>query len=240
MRGEATEYSDVDIAPFVAANDRLKQPTKWYFYRLGYLVGVSIKSVEAVRSDIQRPERAIWVVPGLRDCRVLLDKDGSMRELVNELKVFRWEPLQEEADHFASHQLMVAAEWLHKTLSAATRADLLATSYAVMGLLDMLSEVVAVQRGIMVKSGNTYFEQVEESVGPRSNWTHYHRLAAGLGDAAGGGASASARGSAALRLYAETVRLMKPIMLPKHLAVAEEAARIAEEALRSGIIADVL
>src|SRR5438067_1647069 len=111
VRSEATPYSDVDLACFVGTRD--KEQKGRFEYREDKLVSIRTKSIEGVRAEIQRPERAIWVVPGLLDCRILLDKDGSLEHVWEELAAFKWEPLQQAANDYASAQMMGLAETVH-------------------------------------------------------------------------------------------------------------------------------
>src|SRR6478609_8137292 len=75
-RGDATQWSDVDIACIVPT-DALLRP-KSSFYRDGRLVTIAVKSIEGIRASFRNPDLAIVVVHGIGDCRVLLDKDGSV------------------------------------------------------------------------------------------------------------------------------------------------------------------
>src|SRR5438270_8885023 len=88
-RGDATPYSDVDIACFV--HDEQKLSRKQFMYREGRLVSVGSKSFAGVRRDMARPQLAIWIVPGLADCEILLDKDGSVSDLLRDIRAFSWE-----------------------------------------------------------------------------------------------------------------------------------------------------
>src|SRR5947209_184292 len=98
-RGDATEWSDVDIA--CIALDDTKMQSKRFFYRDGKLVSIGTKSIEGIRAQLAKPETAIWVARGIGDCRVLLDKDGSVTALLEEVRAFTWEPLREAADRHA-------------------------------------------------------------------------------------------------------------------------------------------
>src|SRR5438552_17684523 len=95
-RGDATRYSDVDLACFV--RDESRQRRKRFLYREGYLVSIATKSLAGVRADLSRPNTANWVVPGLSGCRVLLDKDGSVDGLLRAIAAFTWGPWQKAAD----------------------------------------------------------------------------------------------------------------------------------------------
>jgi hypothetical protein len=223
-RGDAGPYSDVDIALFVKADTQ--PPPKQLFYRDGYLVSIASKSIAGIREDLSRPNRAIFVVPGLRGARILLDKDGSVGNLFRDIDGFIWEPLQSAADRYASYTMMTLAEQVHKILSETPRGNELALAYATAKLLSGLTEAVAVQRGVLVKSDNTYYGQVEAVAGPE--WTKYHRIAAGVDAEVGGATPARSRALAAVRLYRETVELLRSSMESVHLAVAECAVEIAE------------
>ena len=82
--GGARPYSDVDIACFV--RDAVKPPRKRFFYRDGLLVSVGAKTVAGVRADLAKPERVFLFTAGRR--RVLLDKDGSIAQLMHEVDTF--------------------------------------------------------------------------------------------------------------------------------------------------------
>src|SRR6478609_2898528 len=107
-RGDATEWSDVDIACIVPDDAGLRR--KSFIYLDGKLVSIGVKSIEGIRAQLAKPESAIWVAQGIGDCRVLLDKDGSVTALLEEVRAFTWEPLREGALRNASYWLMTTAE----------------------------------------------------------------------------------------------------------------------------------
>lgn len=217
-RGEATQYSDVDFACFMRGEAEPRN--KRLLYRDGRLVSIATKTVAGVLDDMLKPERAIWVVPGIGGCYILLDKDGALGRLMQEVKAFRWEPLQPAADLYASYKLMAAAEQVHKVLSELSRGNELALSFAIAKLFPWLTEAVAVQRGVMVKSDSTYYSQVQEAAGADSAWTRYHNMCAGK-------VTVLARGEAILHLYRQTVYLLRNIMQADHLEIVDRAAELA-------------
>ncbi len=224
-RGDATEWSDVDIACIVPDDTKLRR--KQLVYRDGKLVSIGTKSIEGIRAQLAKPETAIWIAHGIGDCRVLLDKDGSVTALLEEVKAFTWEPLREAADRNASLWLMMAAEMAQKIANETTKGDELAISYAVARLFAELTWIVAIARGVLIRSDNTYYRQVEEAAGP--DWARRHRATAG----ADGPIPIHEQARDALRLYCETARLLGSIMLPEHQGVVEEAVKRIE---RSGLL----
>jgi predicted nucleotidyltransferase len=226
-RNEATPFSDVDIACFVP--DSMKPPPKRFIYRDSRLLSIGYRTVAEIRSELAKPERAIFIVSGFR--RVLLDKDGSVGRLMQEIESFRWEPLQKAADSYTSFSMTVYAEQVHKILSELLKHDDLALSYATSKLLSWLTKAVAAQRGVLVKNDSTYYRQVQETVGLDSAWTRYHRLAAGVDLLPGEYPPVETRGIAALYLYRETVALLRTTMHPDHLEVTEQAVRVFDEAI---------
>lgn len=225
-RGEATAYSDVDLACWIP--DSMKQPLKRMVYREGRLVSIGFKKAGDVRRALTLPHLAIWVASSLNPPRVrctLLDKDGSVTALMQDIANFRWELLQESANFYASDWLMLMTEMAHKILSEVAKENNPGIAYASEKLLSHLTEVVAVQRGIMIKTDSAYYQQVEETAGLDSAWTMYHRQAAGL-DIAANRHPVQARGIACLHLYRETVKLLWDILLPAHREVIEQTLTI--------------
>ncbi len=230
-RGEATRYSDIDIAPFLreGAPPRKKQ----LFYREGYLVSISYKTVAGMRADLSLPNRAIWVVNGYRGARVLLDRNGTIQALMREIEAFRWEPLQHAANDYAGASLAGSSEAVHKLLGYLSDGNDLALALMTTNLLWNLTDIVAVQRGVLVESDRTYYRQVQESVGLDSAWTRYHNIAAGVAPVPGEAQSTPARlrGRAALALYKETLSLLEGVIAPPYWETASQAVRIARKVL---------
>lgn len=224
-RGAATAYSDVDLGPFFREGAAL--PPKRLFWRDGWLVSVSPKTVAGWRAQMARPEWAIYLVPSAARLRILVDKDGALAALVAEARTFRWEPLQPSADAFAGDMLMLFAEHALKLLGALARNDDARLPYPLGELLYSLPQVVAVQRGLMIESDHTFYQQVQASAGNESAWSRAHRAALGLQ-----GESLRARAAAARRLYAETARLIADALQP---AQRDVVAGIVERIERSGI-----
>jgi hypothetical protein len=227
-RDAAMVYSDLDLGPFYADGQTL--PPKRFFYRDGLLVSVSPKTCAGWRGQMAEPETAIYAVPSARRLRILLDRDGRLAALIEEAQAFLWKTLQAAADVFASRTLMLEVEHAHKVLGALAVHDEPALCRALQELLHSLPWAVATQRGIMVVSANTYYRQIEESVGEASVWTRRLREALGAvpveeGEAAGLTAI-EARGVATLRLYVETVALLQDAIQPEDRAVVEQAMQI--------------
>lgn len=225
-RGTATASSDVDLAPFYRPDASL--PSKRFLWRDGWLVSVSPKTVEGWRMQMTRPESAIHLVPSAAQLHILLDKDGSLSMLVAEARAFRWEPLQPAADTFAGNMLLLLAEHTLKLLGALAREDEALVPYPLGELLHGLPWIVATQRGILVESGNTYFRQVQASVGTESDWSCAHRAALGMRSE-----SLRERAVAALELYVVTAQLIADALRPEQRDVV---AGTVEHIARAGSV----
>lgn len=225
-RGEAGIFSDVDI--LLLMRDDAEVPGKGFLLDKGKLVSVSPKTGASIREQMGRPEKAIWVVPGARSCKVLLDKDGGLGEVIEEARTFRWEKLQSRADQYAAEDLVLAVESAFKVLSAMQR-DEAAVSYAGAKLLSWLTSIVAVQRGVLIETDHTYYDQVQQSVGVDSVWTSYHKIAAGISASDNGIEIPSlplpVRALATLHLYRETMLLIEHIMSAEQLEIAMQVVR---------------
>ena len=225
-RGNATPYSDLDLACFY--KDEASLPPRQLLYRNGLLISVNTKTVASVRAHLTKPEKAIFLAATRR--RILLDKDGSVTDLVQEIATFRWEPLRQKAFEYASFQMMLAAELVHKILSEILRHNDLAIAQTTAKLLSCITEIVTVQGGVPIISDSVYYQQIEAAVGMDTTWTHYHRLVAGVDTLPANAPLITVRAVAALHLYQETITLLKPTMQPEHMAIAEQAMQVFHEA----------
>ncbi len=220
-RGDATHWSDVDIIRYATTMPVPSEGRYTLTIRDGRLVSVSTTTIAAKQEAMTRPEEAIFVVPGLRQARILHDPSGALAGLHQQARDFTWEPLRAAASAYASEMVMGQAEEAHKLLGALNRRDESATLYAAHGAVLGLTRAVAVGRGILIESENSYYRQVQEAAGSDSAWTRYHRIAAGFVVDASHKVSADAIGSAALHLYRETASLLSPLLLPRHRPVIE-------------------
>lgn len=228
-RGDATRYSDVDFLRFVRSTEDARP--KRYIYRDGRLVSIGTRTIEKYRATLQDPESAIFVVPSMREARILLDKEGEFTQFQQEMRAFTWEPLQERANEQAGTFLMLFSEYAHKVLGSLLMRDELALAAAVNELLYQMTLAVAIQRGVLIESGNSYFRQVEHNVGFASAWTRYHLIVAGIEQENFRKSAVEERAIAALRLYQETLAIMRDALQAIHREVAEQTSQIIEEAL---------
>ncbi len=227
-RGEATSYSDVDLTRFVREGSEYTA-YKPYTYREGRLISIHTRTISHYREQFTVPQEAIFVIPNLREARILLNKDGAFRTLQQEAEAWTWEPLQGAADRYAAGILITYIEYVHKTLRAFLRQDVFALSEMTLGLFSALTDAIAVHKGMLVASGNSYFQQVQETVGQESPWSHYHRRIAGINTEV----STQARGISALRLYQETAQhLWSTLDLTDRETVAQ-ALTVIDQALQS-------
>ena len=229
-RGEGDSYSDVDIQHYVRIVPENKVEANSLRFRDGFLVSIHSGLLEEEAAGLKRPHRAIWVVPGLRQARILLDKDGSVAQLIESARNFRWADIQPAADAMASWQLCGLAEEVHKILGGLETNDESKTLYALKSLLFDLVETLLVQRGILVPTENAYFDLAQETAGRNSEWTRQLRLAAALDPLPSVSPVYVSRGVAAITLYRLTAGLMEDILRPEEATVIHRSIAIMAEA----------
>ena len=229
-RGQETKYSDVDFDIFVS-----KLPESDYDkYTLRYWDGKLVSLKYALLDDelvaLTNPRRAIWVVPGLSTMKIVLDKDGSLRETQKMAQKFDWSLIQPLADEFAAEEIMGCAEEVHKILNGLARGHESTVLYATWGLVANILEAVAVQRGIMIVSENRYFDLIQESVGRDTKWVSAFRTAWGLDSTS---SQYQSRGAAALTLYGLTAAMFDGLIPAKHRDVLKNTLCRIKEAGQS-------
>lgn len=222
-RGDARPYSDVDLAPIIREGRPV--PPKRFFYRDDLLVSVSPRTLATWRAAMYQPESAIYALPSIREVRILLDKDSSIADLRREARSLTWDAFQPEASRTGARVVFLAVEDAMKTFAALQAHDESALCRALQGLLHALPLAVALHRGVLVASGNTYFSQLCAAAAADGAWTIALREALGSiappPDVSRGRTPLEARGIAALRLYAATAAMLRPDFTPDEVAVID-------------------
>jgi hypothetical protein len=229
-RGDGGSYSDVDIHHYV-----LKMPVsaaERYFLRCrgDYLVSVTVVTLEAENASLRDPGKAIWAVPGLRQERILLDKDGSIAALKEIAAKTTWEQLQTAANEYASWKLCCYAEEINKILAGLALQDESRVVYALWGLTEGLATTLLVQRGILVPTENAFIDLAMDTAGRISEWTRQFRLVMGLDPHPEAEPAFIGFGVAGLRLYCETARLLQNILLPEDASIVDRTLKTIAEA----------
>lgn len=229
-RGEGGRYSDIDIQHYVLVVPETKVEANSLRFLDGFLVSVHTNTLEEEAAGLHDPHRAIWVVPGLRQARVLLDKEGSIVRLIESARNFRWSDIQPAADAMVSWQLCGLAEEVYKILGALEAHDESKTLYAITSLLFDLVETLLVQRGILVPTENAYFDLAQETAGRDSEWTRQLRLAAAFDPFLEGIPVYVSRGVAAMNLYRLTAEMMMDVLRPEDSAVVRRTLAVMTDA----------
>lgn len=228
-RGDATPYSDVDLACFVS--DTFRPLRKRFMYRDGYLISVVLKTLEDVRRHLTDPYQALWTVPSFRQSRVLLDKDGSMAHLKQMVEDFTWDPLHTEAIGFAGHILICDVEFVHKLFGNIWKNNLSGAAYTTTRIFDGATMCMALYHGVFITTESLHYEEVEKAVGLDSLWAHYHRLLIGIETSDEDTSSIEARARLALRLYRETATILGSTLSEQRSAVIRQVLLLIEQAL---------
>jgi hypothetical protein len=229
-RGDSGPCSDVDLWHYLRQMSSDLEKSNRLLFRDGYLVSVTTTMLEKDYASLQNPERAIWAIPGLRQARILLDKDGSLAALMEMAEKATWEPLQAAADGYASCQLAGYAEEVHKIMGGLAQQDESRTLYAVWGLTRGLADTLLVQRGVLIPSENAYIALAQDTAGRTSAWARQFRLAIGLAPVPAEEPAFVGYGRAGLGLYRETFTLLKHVLAPEDAAVVERTLEIMAEA----------
>ena len=226
-RGTASQYSDVDVACFW--REGVKPPPKRFLYRQDKLISIKMTSVMEIREALKRPDSAMLAITGKR--QLLLDKDGSVAQLLSEIEAFRWEDLQEAANTQVSWWMMQKAEDVQKALREFEQENAPGLALVISNLVAVLTLVTALCHRTVITNDSTSYQQVQEAAGLDSGWTRAHRIATGLEAGPTGLAPLRARGVAVLHLYRETLVFAGPVMQAEHRAIAEQVLRVVQSAV---------
>ncbi len=222
-RGEATQYSDVDLLRFTLTLPAADYERYTLLMRDGWLVSLSTATIATKRAELSQPAAALFAVAGLRQMLILDDPLGALSHLQDEAHAFSWRQVQAETDTHVSETVLGVAEEVYKVLGALEAHNESAAMYGTLGLVNGLTRAMAIHRRLLITSENTYFAQVQEAMGRDSAWTHLFRLAAGFDPGAPTAMPFQSRALAGLVLYRETVALMRDLLPERHLPVVDMA-----------------
>ena len=229
-RGDAGPNSDIDLIRFLNA-DEADPPDSGSHLIDDTLVVVNNYTPSTVASWFTEPTAAVTAIAPLRQAQPLFDPSGTFAQRQASAHAFTWtDELQYKADQWASEQLVGWIEEAHKGLEGLRRNDEGRLLNATFGLSWGLTNVVKVQRGVLIYSDNSLIEQVTASVGRSNRWAQYCRRSFGMTVENEPPPSLRARVVAGLQLYPETAALLQSAIQAKDAPmVAHTVARIKEQ-----------
>jgi predicted nucleotidyltransferase len=228
-RGEALPpYSDIDLVRILKETPERRQQKRFIWWD-DYLLNLSSRPLSIYRDWLLQPQEAIFRVTTLQDALILVDKEGIFQTFQHELRSWRWEPLQDAANCYASQQLVELSETILRLLRALHFEDMVTQVQRIVHhVLPTVTDAVAVQGGLLMR--NRYVQRVQEAIGADSLWTRLYMHAAGapLHEES---LALDARSRAAIRLYQETVRLLQSALVPEHRTTIDVLLRLVDQQL---------
>lgn len=214
-RGDAGPYSDLDLIRLTSDDGARGAEAESYLIE-GRLVVVSDAGPSAVEDWFSSPWAATKVVGGLRSARALLDRDATFARVQARARAFVWDAsMQRRADAWASRQMVGWIEEVHKGLEGLRRNDAGRLLNARHGCSWGMSQVVQVQRGVLLSGDNAFYEEVAEAVGRDSEWARLRRTAFGVSEGDEAAPTLREQVVAGLRLYVLTAGMLAGALRPE-------------------------
>ncbi len=230
-RGNPGVFSDVDLVRFTDEQSSTSSEGESHLID-GRLVVVSTVGPKDVEKWFTRPEVSVNVIAGIRSARPLVDRDSAFAAIQARARSFVWDAaMQEGANAWASEQLVGWIEEVHKGLQGLQSDDIGRLLNARFGLSWGLSNVIKTQRGILISGDNAFYDEIAEAVGRDSKWTALRKIAYGIEDESGNAPTLRRQVIAGLRLYVETVRLLKDALHPAHKPLIEQTVEQVNQVL---------
>lgn len=230
-RGDAGTFSDVDIVCFLEHEpEQAAKPLSQIIQ--DRLVVVSSVAPQTVEEWFIDPVLATECVGGLRTARALWDPADYVGELKKRARAFEWNAaLQQNANEYASRQLVGWVEEVHKGLAGLTMGDPGRMLNARFGLSWGLIGIMRVQRGVLISGDNGFYAEVIKAVGPKTRWA---RLAAEVFTVNEGGRAALSlhdQVRSGLKLYLLTTDLLRDALSPEDKEVIAHTRKLILEYL---------
>lgn len=225
-RGDAGPYSDVDLVRFVEEQAAELSGTGSHLID-GVLVVVSNVTPTQVEMWFAEAEAATKNIAGVRLARALIDRQATFAAIQSRAEAFVWTAThQQQADQYASEQLVGLIEEAHKGLEGLRRQHVGRLQNALFGLTWLLSRIIQVQRGLLITGDNGFYDEVAAAMGNDSLWVRLCAVAFGVADVNGRPASLRERVVAGLGLYVVTAELLEEAIQPEHQALIAETVAL--------------
>ena len=220
-RNDAGAFSDVDIVRFHRRDDTRQAESATYFIH-GALVVVSDVVPSQVEDWFTKPEQATTCIAGVRSARTLRDVGGYFRVIQARAHQFVWdEAMQQKANAYASSRMVGWIEEVYKGLEGLRRCDNGRLINARHGLSWGLTEVMRVQKGILISGDNASYLAVTAALGEESEWVQLSRKSFAID----GGVSLPDQIRAGLRLYVLTAEWLAEVFRPEERMLIEETVK---------------
>ena len=220
-RNDAGPFSDVDIVRFHRRNDTRQAESTTHFIH-GVLVVVSDVVPSQIEDWFTKPEQATTCIAGLRSARTLRDEEGYFREIQARAHQFIWdEAMQQKANAYASSQMVGWIEEVHKGLEGLRRCDDGRLINARHGLSWGLTDVMRVQKGILISGDNSLYLGVIAVLGEESEWVRLSRKSFAIDS----DVSLPDQVRAGLRLYTLTAEQLAEVFKPEERMLIEKTVK---------------
>lgn len=224
-RGDQHHLSDVDLMLFVGTKDAERFE---HHIIEGRLHVVSRIAPESADEWFSSPKLASEVIQGLRTAKILFERDETFSRIQTRARNFSWDAdMQRKANRWASSQLAGQVEEVQKGLAGLETGHTGRLLNARFGLSWRLSQIVQVQRGVLLSGDNAFFDEVEAAVTDKV-WIDQRRRA--FCAQSGAASSLTEQVTAGLQLFVSTARLVHDILQPGDKAVVEHGLRLIREA----------
>ena len=233
-RGNAGPYSDVDWIRLARENEGL--PGDGSYLIDGRLVVVNTLTPAFVETIFSEPPVACDYVMGLRSAQILLDREGQLSLLQRRARDFVWDAaMQQKANLWAGEQMVGIIEEAHKGLEGVRRNDIGRMLNARFGLSWVISNILKVQRGVLLSSDNGVWDEINRGIGETTPWVRLRRAVFGIDDGSGRPPLLREQVIAGLKLYVLTANYLDRALSNEHgELVRATVARIEEELERLG------
>lgn len=221
-RGDASEFSDVDIIRIVPDISGKEKPLSTLLLCDERIVSLTNTTLAEIECDMFAPQTAIFVIPALRQGKIIFDPQRILLNIQRKASEFEWSALKPAAGHYISREITEFAEEVFKIINAIRRTDESAAMIGLLGLCIGMPRILSVHFGAFVPTENSHYQMIQELAGNKSNWTHAFRLAQGM-TVADLNDPVFSRAIAALSLYAETIEICREDLEAQHLPIIEKA-----------------
>lgn len=207
-RNEEEKYSDIDILCI----KKRKKASKIETIDGKYFV-ISYHTEKEIEDIFNTPNKASRYLYGLKSSTILFDSDNYFNKIKERAKAFSWtESLIKKRDQYINDEFIGWLEEINKSTQGLLTNDIGKMIMGLHGLTFGMFDIISIYKEILIKSDNTYFTQIVESMNDNDDFVRNSYIAFGIEKNNGVGE----RTKAGLEVFFHTFNEVKSVLSSKN------------------------
>ena len=212
-RNQEEKYSDIDILCI----KKRKKASKIETIDGKYFV-ISYHTKKEIEDIFNTPNKASRYLYGLKSSAILFDPENYFNKIKERANAFSWtESLIKKRDQYINDEFIGWLEEINKSIQGLIKNDIGKMIMGLHGLTFGMFDIISIYKKILIKSDNTYFTQIVESMNENNTFVRNSYIAFGVENNNG----VTQRTKAGLVVFFHTFNEVKSVLSSKNRKIIQ-------------------